>query len=77
MTVEDNGHGFDAPRRTDDLVTIGKLGLLGMDERARSLGGTLTLQSVPGQGTAIVAEIPVQPGLEKATGLSRDAAGVA
>jgi signal transduction histidine kinase len=76
MTVEDNGQGFDAPRRTDDLVTTGKLGLICMDERARSLGGTLTLQSAPGQGTTIGAEIPVQPGPEKSTVLLRDASGV-
>jgi len=60
LTIDDNGRGFDAPRRTDDLVTLGKLGLIGIDERARSLGGTLTIQSGPGQGTTIIADIPVQ-----------------
>jgi signal transduction histidine kinase len=65
MTVSDNGCGFDAPHRTDDLVTIGKLGLIGMDERAQSLGGTLTIQSAPGQGTEIVVDIPVQSKTEQ------------
>ena len=61
MTIDDNGRGFDAPRRTDELVTLGKLGLIGMDERARSLGGTLNIQSELGRGTVIVVEVPVQP----------------
>ena len=60
MTIADNGRGFDAPGRRDDLVTLGKLGLIGMGERAQSLGGTLALQSTPGQGTEIVVDIPVQ-----------------
>jgi signal transduction histidine kinase len=60
MTIKDNGRGFDAPRRTDELVTLGKLGLIGMDERARALGGTLTIQSKLGQGTTIVVAVPVQ-----------------
>ena len=66
LAIDDNGCGFDAPSRSDDLVTIGKLGLIGMDERARSLGGMLTIQSAPGQGTAIIADIPLQAKLEKA-----------
>jgi signal transduction histidine kinase len=77
LTVNDNGRGFDVPRRTDDLVTLGKLGLIGMDERAQSLGGTLTLQSRPGEGTTILADIPVQPGhdqqSERTWNLSTDA----
>jgi signal transduction histidine kinase len=60
VTIDDNGRGFDAPKRTDDLVTIGKLGLIGMDERARSLGGALTIQSAPGQGTTLIVDVPAQ-----------------
>jgi signal transduction histidine kinase len=59
ITVEDNGRGFNAPDRIDDLVSTGKLGLIGMHERARTLGGTLTIQSEPGQGTKVIADIPV------------------
>jgi signal transduction histidine kinase len=33
--------------------------MIGMDERARSLRGTLTQQSVPGQGTTITAKVPI------------------
>jgi signal transduction histidine kinase len=36
-----------------------KLGLYGMRERASLLGGTLTIESTPGTGTAIFVEIPL------------------
>lgn len=61
MIVEDNGRGFSAPRRIGDLVSAGRLGLIGMHERARLLGGTLTLQSEPGKGAVVTVEVPVQP----------------
>ena len=35
------------------------LGLLGMRERAELLGGTLTIESTPEQGTSIFIEIPL------------------
>jgi len=37
---------------------IGKLGLAGMHERARLLGGSLKVQSELGKGTQVVVEIP-------------------
>ena len=61
VTIHDNGHGFNAPERIDDLASTGKLGLLGMQERARTLGGMLTVQSEPGQGTVVVVEVPPHP----------------
>ena len=61
VTVEDNGKGFVAPDQPVDLAASGKLGLIGMHERARILGGTLSLHSWPGEGTRVVAGVPVQP----------------
>jgi two-component system sensor histidine kinase DegS len=60
ITVSDNGRGFVVPDRPGDLVETGKLGLTGMLERAHLAGGTLTVQSKPGEGTTVVAEIPVE-----------------
>lgn len=37
ITVSDNGQGFDLPTRTGDLAATGKLGLIGMQERAQLL----------------------------------------
>jgi signal transduction histidine kinase len=59
MTIEDDGDGFHVPEAVDDYVAIGKLGLAGMDERARSVGGTFTLRSQRGHGTAVSITIPI------------------
>jgi len=61
MVVDDNGRGFNAPERMGDLVSSGRLGLVGMHERVRTLGGTLTIQSEPGRGTMVIVDVPVQP----------------
>ncbi|MDH4208617.1 MAG: GAF domain-containing protein, partial [Anaerolineae bacterium] len=59
LTIQDNGRGFQPPGQARDLVEAGKLGLTGMVERAELAGGTLTVDSGPGQGTTVQAEIPV------------------
>jgi signal transduction histidine kinase len=60
LSVSDNGCGFSASGRIDDFVSQGKLGLIGMNERARTLGGTLDVRSAPGRGARITVEIPLQ-----------------
>lgn len=59
LTVRDNGRGFrlDAGRPFDPLR--GGLGLGGMRERAALIGGTVTIRSAEGQGTEVVAELPL------------------
>jgi signal transduction histidine kinase len=52
LTIEDGGSGFD-PRRTRGM------GLLGMEERVRQLGGRLEVQSQPGKGTMVRVSLPV------------------
>jgi len=52
--VEDNGRGFDR----DAARAEQQLGLLGMRERAEALGGTLTIETVPGHGTTLLVEVP-------------------
>ncbi len=56
--VSDDGRGFDAPRRMSDLASERSLGLAGMEERARMLGGWVGLESRPGAGTTVTVEIP-------------------
>lgn len=60
MTVIDNGRGFEVPMPLSDLPKTDKLGLIGMQERAQLLRGTLNIQSTPGKGTTIAAEIPLE-----------------
>ncbi len=59
VSISDNGRGFTLPERPGNLVETGRLGLTGMFERAQLVGGTLTVQSEPGEGTTVIAEIPV------------------
>jgi two-component system, NarL family, sensor histidine kinase DegS len=37
----------------------GRLGLLGMRERLEMVGGKLSIESLPGHGTTVIARIPV------------------
>ncbi len=53
--VEDNGIGI----MPQSLSGLRSLGLVGMRERAVACGGTLMVRGTPGQGTAIVVQIPV------------------
>ena len=54
VQIEDNGQGFDPGRTPDD-----HLGLRIMRERAESIGGSLELDSQPGQGTRVVIRVPI------------------
>lgn len=58
ITVQDNGQGFELPNRTGDLTTMGKLGLIGMHERAHLIDGVLTVRSAPGRGTTVTVNVP-------------------
>lgn len=54
LTVQDDGRGF--PSEED---SSGRFGLVGMRERARLLGGSFRVESSPGAGTRITAEVPL------------------
>mgnify|MGYP001611624699 CR=1 FL=1 len=57
-SVWDDGIGFDVP--ADVAAPGGRgLGLLGIEERLRALGGTLVITSQRGGGTELVATIPL------------------
>ncbi len=57
VEVEDHGVGFDS-----DKVAPTSIGLGGMRERALSLNGKLLVQSRPGEGTCLIAELPLPEG---------------
>jgi len=56
VVVEDNGLGFDA--NVAHFARQGHLGLVGMQERAEMLGGSLVIESTAGAGTTVVVEVP-------------------
>jgi signal transduction histidine kinase len=58
IEIEDNGRGFTAPERLEDIGGD-HLGLLGMRERLADLGGLVRVESHPGQGTRVWARVPV------------------
>lgn len=58
VRIEDDGIGFDHRRMPVNSTGPLGFGLLGMRERAAGLGGRLTVQSTPGQGTVIEADLP-------------------
>ena len=59
ISIRDNGSGFDAfAMRTCDANDLG-YGLSGIAERARILGGHMTIDSRPGGGASLTVEIPV------------------
>lgn len=61
LTVADNGAGFQEAGGLDarKRLTIGGLGIEGMCERARSLGGACVVRSWPAQGAAIRVTLPL------------------
>lgn len=59
LTVEDNGKGFDVGQAKTRARTGVSIGLLGMEERARLVGGEMTITSSPKKGTRLTASIPV------------------
>jgi len=62
LSIEDNGIGFDPEKIfCRDLEPGSPMGVLIMRERAEQLGGELEIESEPGQGTLVIAKIPVHP----------------
>lgn len=57
LEIADDGRGFDVDR----LMTAGwnqRLGLIGMRERVEMVGGRFSVESAPGTGTTVRAEVP-------------------
>jgi len=60
VEVQDDGVGFEqTPDAAGRALATLHFGILGMKERAASLGGKLTLDSAPGKGTSVLLEIPL------------------
>ena len=57
MQIKDNGRAFSV-QRTLLAKKNHRLGLLGMRERVEMVGGSFSVESTPGKGTIIRAQIP-------------------
>lgn len=62
VVVRDDGCGMKAGSRTRGL------GLIGIEERARELGGHLDVTSAPDRGTTLTVRLPVPPATEEVPG---------
>jgi PAS domain S-box-containing protein len=56
VRVQDNGKGIN----TERLLNRESWGILGMYERTRHFGGELKISGTPGQGTAVVLDLPLE-----------------
>jgi signal transduction histidine kinase len=61
LELRDDGLGFDAGAVGTGTRLVGGRGLRNMDERARALGGTLRVESVPGRGTLVSLRLRARP----------------
>lgn len=59
LIVSDNGIGFDL-KTVGNQQELGGFGLLNMKERVESFGGEIKIDSTPGEGTVVMATIPIK-----------------
>jgi signal transduction histidine kinase len=64
LDIQDDGQGFDPRLAFQPRPDGGGYGLFSLRERALELGGSLTVESEPGQGTTLVMQVPVGPAAE-------------
>ena len=60
IEVEDDGTGFDVPAVLEGGASGRAVGLLGMQERVRGLGGEVEIESSPGRGARVRASLPLE-----------------
>jgi len=61
ITIKDNGKGFSVPKTVGSLAGKGKLGLIGMQQRAKFLNGVFQISSEAGKGTTVSITIRSGP----------------
>jgi signal transduction histidine kinase len=64
VTVRDDGCGFAPQSTLAEAVARGHIGIVGVRERVRALGGRFAIESAPGAGTTLRATLPLRPHAE-------------
>jgi signal transduction histidine kinase len=67
LDVQDDGRGFD-PARPVAARPGGGLGLAAMRERVKALGGSLSIESAPGEGATVAVQLPAGRQISAAAG---------
>ncbi|WP_300672272.1 histidine kinase [Desulfoluna sp.] len=60
LRIDDDGKGFDVARRMEEGDWEKRMGLKGMENRARLIKGRARIESTPGEGTRLCFEIPAE-----------------
>ncbi|NPV71487.1 MAG: PAS domain S-box protein [Firmicutes bacterium] len=60
LIIQDDGTGFDAEDAHRKFAAHGRLGIVGMNERAQLIGGELKVSSSPSRGTTVGLEVPIR-----------------
>jgi signal transduction histidine kinase len=60
LEIQDDGKGFEVPKRLQKLAAQGHYGLAGAADRAEAIGGILEVTSAPGQGTLLRVIAPLR-----------------
>lgn len=58
LEIADDGQGFELPSRWVEFARKGHLGLVGMVERVKAIGGNINIVASPGKGTSIRVAVP-------------------
>jgi len=64
VEIIDDGKGFEATQARD-FLRAGRVGLASMRERTELANGSFMVRSAPGQGTSIVATLPLETGVPR------------
>jgi signal transduction histidine kinase len=59
LDIQDDGVGF-VPLAASEAAPEGGVGLRAMRERVEKIGGAVSVESAPGEGTTVVAHLPVE-----------------
>lgn len=59
LDIQDDGEGFD-PKKMDGYSGAGGFGLRAMRQRVEQIGGSVIIESTPGQGTTLAIQIPIE-----------------
>jgi signal transduction histidine kinase len=62
LSVADNGKGFTIPDTQNENQPASGLGLRNMHNRAKLIGATFSMNSIPGKGTEVKIVLPKEPG---------------
>lgn len=60
LSIEDNGQGLDTTQLSDGSDAGGRMGILGMQERASLIGGELAIHSEAGKGTRVTLVVSME-----------------